>query len=288
MRADTHAPIPVSVIVMTRNHEANIAKCLDSLRRFAEVFVVDSNSADETRGIATREGAIVVPFTWNGAYPKKKQWSLDNVPFTYDWVLFLDVDEEVTPELADEVAALMAAGPSKAAYFAGYDYVFAGRVLKHGHRVYKLVLLDRRRAQFREQDDLDLANPVEVELHFQPTIDGETGVLRSRLIHDDHASLFQYLARHNSYSDWEARLRTRGDLPVKDEAQPPLRAPLKAAFARLPAKAALAFLYSYVVKLGFLDGRAGFHFAVARAFYYWQIGLKMRELEQREKQGSAQ
>jgi glycosyltransferase involved in cell wall biosynthesis len=80
---------------MTKNEELNIAKCLRSLNDFAEVFVVDSDSTDNTRTIAESMGARVVHFSWNGKYPKKKQWCLDNLSFSHDWVLFVDADEEI-------------------------------------------------------------------------------------------------------------------------------------------------------------------------------------------------
>ena len=271
--------LPVSVIVMTKDEEANIAKCLRSVARFAEVFVVDSASRDRTTAIAERLGARVVPFEWNGLYPKKKQWALDHLPFSHDWVLYLDADEEVTPALGDEIATLLERGPAHNGYFIGFDYVFLGRVLRHGHRVYKLALVQKGRAQFRERDDLDLDDPVEVELHFQPALEGTTATLRERILHHDHDNLFHYFARHNDYSDWEALLRTQGSLLSRDEPQPLFRGTLKRIFARLPFKGTFAFVYSYVLKLGFLDGRAGFHFAVAKAMYYWQVGIKMRERE---------
>lgn len=269
--------IPVSVIVMTKDEEANIAKCLRALRGFDQVFVVDSGSRDRTCPIAADLGATVVPFTWNGRYPKKKQWCLDELPFRHDWVLYVDADEEASPELAREIAGVVAGPPRHAGYFVGYDYVFLGRVLRHGHRVYKLVLLNRHKARFPERDDLDVANMWEVEGHYQPLIEGTTGVLRARMRHDDHATLYHYFERHNRYSDWEGVLRARRTLLDGDEPQPTGRRALKALFARLPAKGLVAFLHSFVAKAGFLDGRAGFHYAVARGLYYWQIGLKTRE-----------
>ncbi|HKZ07038.1 MAG TPA: glycosyltransferase family 2 protein [Methylomirabilota bacterium] len=269
--------VPVSVIVMTKNEEANIAKCLRALRAFDEVFVVDSGSGDRTCAIAADLGATVVPFTWNGRYPKKKQWCLDELPFRHDWVLYVDADEEVRPELTREIAEAVAGPPRHAGYFVGYDYVFLGRVLRHGHRVYKLVLLNRHKARFPERDDLDVANMWEVEGHYQPLVEGTTGVLRARMRHDDHDTLYHYFERHNRYSDWEGTLRARRALLDAHEPQPTGRRALKALFARLPAKGLVAFLHSFVGKAGFLDGRAGFHYAVARAVYYWQIGLKTRE-----------
>ena len=274
MKADR---IPVSAIVMTKNEESHIGTCLRSLSGFDEVFVVDSGSTDGTWELAGELGAHVVSFVWNGAYPKKKQWCLENLPFRNDWVIYVDADEEMSPALSDEIASVMAAGPRAAGYFAGYDGVFLGKRLRHGHRVYKLILLDRNRAHYPPYDDLDVGNPLEIELHFQPRIQGETRMLKARMVHHDFDSLFHWIARHNAYSDWEALLRLRGELPRKDDTQPGIRRALKVAFNRLPAKGSWAFLWSYVFRLGFLDGAAGLHYALGRAFYYWQVGLKMRE-----------
>ncbi len=277
----TTSSIPLSVVVLTKDEESNIAKCLRSVERFDEVFVVDSGSTDRTEEIASGLGARVVEFKWNGRYPKKKQWALENIPFTHRWVLYLDADETVTPALAAEIKRLMLTEPRHSGYFAALDYVFLGKVLTHGQRVYKLILFDRTKGRFLDYDDLEAANMPEVEGHYQPTIRGTTASLKGRLLHDDHDSLYRYFARHNRYSDWEAAARRRGKLVSSEEAQPVGRRLLKRTFAALPFKGIVFFLYSYVFRLGFLDGRAGYHYAVAKSFYYWQVGVKTRELELR-------
>lgn len=271
--------IPVSVIIMTKNEEKNIAKCLLSVRGFDEVFVVDSNSTDRTCEIAREFGAAVVTFTWNGQYPKKKQWCLEGLPFRNDYVLYVDADEEASPELVAEIRELFQSGKKLAAgYFVAYDYVFMNRVLKHGHRMYKLVLFHREKGRFLDYDDLSASNMWEVEGHYQPQIDGETGMLARCMVHYDHDSLFDYFAKHNRYSDWEAVVRSRGGFRNLNESQIMIRRLQKKWFDRMPLKWIVAFLHSYVLKLGFLDGAAGFHYAFARSVYYWQIGIKMSEL----------
>ena len=270
--------VPVSVVVMTKNEERDLPAALASASLFAEVFVVDSGSVDRTTAIAHEHGAIVVSFEWNGRYPKKKQWCLDNLPFSHDWVLYLDADEEVSPELGSELQKLFSDGPDRSGYFVGLDYRFLGRVLRHGQRVYKLALLDRRHARFLDRDDLDAVNMWEVEGHYQPHVDGRVGVLTGRVLHDDHDSLFEYFARHNRYSDWEAVRLRNGRFASREEAQPPGRGTLKRVFAALPGKPILFFVYAYVLRGGFLDGRAGLHYAVAKSFYYWQVGVKARQM----------
>ena len=274
-------PVPVSVIVMTRNEASNIVACLDSARDFSERFVVDSASRDGTAELAATAGARVVPFCWNGRYPKKKQWCLSHLPFGHDWVLFLDADECLTPELTAEIAALMTAGPRHAGYFIIGTMSFLGRRLRFGAQNHKLALLDRRRAHFEDCPDLDVAAMWEVEGHYQPRLDGPAGRLKAPLRHEDAKPVFAWLERHNRYSDWEAALRRDGRLLAMAAGETPRRRFLKGLADRAPARPLLAFLHSYLWRLGFLDGRAGFHYALARAFYYWQIGIKRFERETR-------
>ena len=268
--------IQVSAIVMTKDEERNIEQCLRSLADFDEVFVVDSESTDRTVELAEAQGAEVIPFRWNGRYPKKKQWCLENLPFRNEWAMYVDADEFVTPELVEEIAQTIAS-TRHAGFFVSYDYVFLGTVLRHGRRVSKLVLMKPAVASFAQLDDLASEHAGEVELHYQPTIRGSVGRLRARMVHDDHDDLFHYFERHNRYSDWEAVVRENDALVTTGESAVGLRTLLKRVFQRLPAKGVVAFLHSYVLKAGFRDGRAGFHYALSLGFYYWQIALKQHE-----------
>lgn len=267
---------------MTLNEIDSLPTCLRALRDFDQVFVVDSDSDDGTPEMAADFGATVVPFRWNGRYPKKKQWCLENLPFRNAWVLYVDADEEVTRELAQEIRATVTQGGAReAGYLIRLDLVFMGRRLRYGHKSQKLSLFLHERTRFAPLDDLDAVNSGEVELHYQPRVEGEVRRLASSLIHRDHKSLFHYFARHNKYSDWEAAVRHRGALQTVDESHSRVRKRLKAVFAVLPFKGLIAFLHSYVVLGGALDGRAGLAYALSRGFYYWQIGLKIREIEER-------
>jgi hypothetical protein len=198
-------------------------------------------------------------------------------------VLYLDADERVTPALSAEIAALFEGSqPNAAGYFVRLDYVFLGRLLRRGHRVQKLALLDRRRARFLDYDDLDAEHMWEVEGHYQPDVAGEVGRLRGTLVHQDHDDLFHYFDRHNKYSDWEATLANKGALTASNETQGVFRRRLKETFFRLPFRGTWFFVYAYLLRLGFLDGRAGLHYALAKSFYYWQVGLKRQEMRERE------
>lgn len=273
--------IPVSVVVMTRNEAVNLPHCLCALDRFAERFVVDSGSSDGTPAIAAAAGARVVPFQWDGRYPKKKQWCLDRLPFGQDWVLFLDADERIGSALVEEIAVLMDEGPRHAGYFIDGRPVFLGRRLRFGAGNRKLVLFDRRKARFLPVPDLDVATMWEVEGHYQPTIDGTLGQLRHSLDHADNKPVAAWFERHARYADWEAALRSDGrmkDLIARESGR---RRWMKVGLSVMPARPLLVFLHGYFVRLGFLDGGPGLQHALARAFYYWQIGVKIADARRR-------
>ncbi|MGY2066392.1 glycosyltransferase family 2 protein [Blastococcus sp. SYSU DS0619] len=269
--------IPVSVIILTKNEEANIGTTLRQVRDFEDVIVVDSHSTDDTCRIARAEGATVVSFQWDGKYPKKKQWSLENAGAKYDWVLLLDADEYPSEDLVREIydldlAGTLATGPD--AYDIQLSYRFAGRILRHGHQVAKRSLLNKRTVRFPEVGDLDAPGIREVEGHYQPHGRSKPGRMRAAIIHDDRDPVSTWFERHNRYSDWEAHLRHNRALRQRVAA---LRSDRGARFDRIPAKPLAFFLYSYIVRLGILDGRAGLDYALALSMYYWQISVKVRE-----------
>jgi glycosyltransferase involved in cell wall biosynthesis len=265
--------VAASAIIICKNEERAIRECVRSVQNFAECFVVDSGSTDDTAKVAADEGATVLQFRWDGKYPKKKQWALENTPVTQEYVLLLDADERVSYDLIGELSEVVDKGRCGAADIP-LRYVFGGKELRHGHTVYKRSLLRAGSAKFPELDDLDVVGMWEVEGHYQPQVPGPVVKLSHGLIHSDPDPLSDYFRRHNMYSDWEASMaekRTRADnLKIRTS-----RARL---FAKVPFKPLSFFLYSYLFRLGFKDGRAGFDYAIAQAVYYWQIGIKRREI----------
>lgn len=260
----------ISVIVVVRNEAHRLRRCLAALSSFAEVWVVDSASTDDTARIAKECGAKICAYEWNGAYPKKRQWCLDHLALAHERVFFVDADEIVTPALVREIAALdwFAAG-----YFVKGFYTFDGKLLRHGLHNNKLALFDRRMIGFPVVDDLGLEGMGEIEGHYQPVLKPEyagmkIGQLRQPLIHEACEDMDGWERRHLRYACWEAGMNARGAWP---EDPVPRRAALKRFFRVLAFRGALAFLHSYVLRLGFLDGRAGYEFAKSRARYYRMI-----------------
>lgn len=266
--------IPVTVLVQTKNEAVGIEACLRALSDFDEVIVVDSASTDETAAIARNLGATVVNFEWDGQYPKKKQWQLDNVATRNSWVLFLDADETPDSKLTASIRKALSrpAEHLPAAFDIRLQYYFSQQPLSHGHRVQKRALVDRQRVRFPVIDDLDAPGMGELEGHYQPIAQGPIEKLDGRLRHEDLDPVRTWFDRHNRYSDWEAYLAV-GRSSETDR----YRSRQGRLFAAVPFKPLAFFGYSYLLRLGFLDGRAGFDYAFALAHYYWQIGLKTRE-----------
>lgn len=267
--------LPITCIILTKNEEKAIRDCLQSVEFCDQIIVVDSNSTDTTSEIVAEFGSELINFTWNGSYPKKKQWALKHPLVRNDWVLILDADERISVELRNEIMKLFI---SETIIHAAFDveiaYLFTNRLLRHGHKVRKRILLDKRICAFPVLNDLSVKNMWEVEGHYQPIVSGSLGFLKGKLLHSDPDPFYDYFSRHNRYSDWEAHLRINSDdRKIVRQA----KSSQGRIFDFMPGKPVIFFFYSYFFKRGFLDGKAGFNYAVSLSYYYWQISLKVNE-----------
>ena len=123
--------IPVSVLIPAKDEELNLPACLESVSRAGEIFLVDSHSSDRTVAIAESFGVQVVQFDFNGGWPKKKNWSLENLPFRYEWVLIVDCDERITQELWEEIA-LAIQDLNYSGYYLNRKVFFLGQWIRYG------------------------------------------------------------------------------------------------------------------------------------------------------------
>jgi glycosyltransferase involved in cell wall biosynthesis len=281
---DITAKAPVSALVPMLNEEANVSDCLKSLQFCDEVWVVDSGSRDRSPAIAQALGARVVQFDYVKGGPKKKNWALANLPFKHPWVLILDCDERVPPELEDEIRAVLAT-PAKSGYYLNRRVFFLGRWLKHcWYPSWNLRLFQHRlgRYEMLESGRLETGDN---EVHEHVLLEGEAGYLKHDLLHYDYRSLHHFLERHNRYSTWEAEHRLR-ELANEGRGMTPKfwgsplerRRWLKRLFLRVPGKPLWRFLYTYFLRCGFLDGYPGFLISAYMAVYEFEIGMKMYEL----------
>lgn len=283
------AKVPVSVLVPAKDEEQNLPACLTSLERAAEIFVVDSHSRDRTVAIAMEAGARIVQFEFNGHWPKKKNWALENLPFSYDWVLIVDCDERVPPELWDEIAHAIDQTDYDG-YYLNRRVFFLGTWLRHGGRYpdWNLRLFRHRRGRYENLHTAEVSNTGDNEVHEHVVLNGSVGHLEHDLIHEDFRDLYHWLARHNRYSNWEAQVYYNLLTGMNEQTTiganlfgPPVQRKrfLKKIWVRLPFKPWLRFALFYIFRLGFLDGQAGYIYARLLSQYEYQIQVKLYALK---------
>jgi glycosyltransferase involved in cell wall biosynthesis len=271
-----------SVIVPVRNEAHNLRRCLESLCGAGEVYVVDSQSSDGTAEIARAFGAQVIQFHYGGGWPKKRQWALDTLPLSYEWVLLLDADEAITPELAAEMRAAMQASQVDG-YQIGLEMFFLGKRLRHsGATFYKLSLFRRGKGKFECRAQDQDKSMCDMEVHEHVMVPGKTGTLKERIVHYNVESLARYIQKHNEYSNWEALVWRGGG--SEDELQPAFfgtqaqrRRWLRKKFLRLPGSPALFFFYKYILRMGFLDGVPGLIYCGFQGIQFFHIKAKIYE-----------
>jgi len=269
----------ISILILTLNEETNIGACLDALAGFDDVVVFDSLSKDRTKEIALAKGARVVERPFDN-WAAHQNWAMDNIEFRNPWVFYLDADERMTPELREEILAI-ARDQSRAevAYYCGRKNYFLGKWIRHAMPP-GMIMRFFKPGKIRFER---LVNPV-------PVIDGPHGYLRHYFEHYNFSKgLTEWFDKHNKYSLFEAmegmKLRAKpvglGALFSRDRFE--RRRALKELSFRMPLRPLVKFLYMYVLKRGFLDGRAGYTYCKLQAMYEYMIVVKMRELARKER-----
>ena len=268
--------LPVTVVIPVKNEARNLPLCLARLGRFAKVVVVDSGSTDQTTAIAREHGCDVVNFQWNGHYPKKRNWLLMNDPPTTPWVFFLDADEYLTEAFVDELEQVLPT-TTHVGFRVSYANYFLDRELKHGAAMIKLPLF-RVGSGLYERIDEEAWSMLDMEVHEHPVLNGSLGQIRAKVDHRDFKGMAAYRARHEAYASWEARrylkLRQTPDAMANFTKEQRRKYVYLTSWWLAPAY----FLYSWVYKCGFLDGRAGFVFARMKSQYFSLIRSKIRDL----------
>jgi glycosyltransferase involved in cell wall biosynthesis len=280
--------LPLTAIVAARNEARNLPRCLESLRTVEEVYVIDSQSTDATVQIAQAYGAHVVQFHYQGGWPKKRQWAMESLPLSNDWIFLVDADEVLTQELAQEIRRAIQI-PGCNGYYVALRMFFLGHELRHsGASFYKLSLFRRGMGRFecrlKEQD----ASMADMEVHEHVVVEGKTGRLKHPLLHHNVESLSHYIRKHDEYSNWEARVWLAGDANTKDltptffGSQAQRRRWLRKKFFAIPGSPALFFLYKYFFCLGFLDGGPGLIYCGFQGIQFFHIKAKIYELKVQE------
>jgi glycosyltransferase involved in cell wall biosynthesis len=279
-------PVNLAVVILAYNESKHLARALDSVATIAsEVFVIDSMSTDDTVDIAMAGGATVLVNAFvNQA--KQFQWALDNAPITADWVMRLDADEVIEPDLSDEIRRKL---PSLPANVTGIvlkrKHIFMDRWVRHGGRYPLLMLRIFRRGKGRIEDRW-MDEHIIVD-------EGRTLIFDGGFADHNLNDLTFFTDKHNKYATREAIevLNQRLALFLRDETLSAASASWQASFKRwakervynrLPftVSATLYFLWRYIFQLGFLDGRSGLVYHFLQGYWYrFLVGAKLMELE---------
>jgi glycosyltransferase involved in cell wall biosynthesis len=243
----------LSAVVITRNEEANIERCLKSLAFCDDIVVVDSCSTDNTVEIARKFTSNVVTRPWSG-YAEQKNYA--NSLAKHDWILSIDADEEVSPELQNEIKQLLNSSPELHAYHMPRKTIHFGQWIRYGGWYPNRLVRLFRKSKGTWSDK---------ELHEAWVTEGNAGSLTSDLIHYSFDGISDQVERNNHYS-------TLGAVKLRREGR-------NFSTLRLLTKSASKFFETYFLKFGFLDGYPGFIISVSAAYSVFLKWAKLWELE---------
>lgn len=271
-----------STVILTYNEQANLPRCLSSLSGCNDIVVLDSGSSDRTQDIARAGGARVFERKFDN-FAAQRNFALDTVPFKHHWILHLDADECMTPELHAEIIQACRED-SQSCYLIANKLIFMDRWIKHvtTYPAYQARLLRLGQANYKAAGHGQVLN----------RSDRGTGTLNEPYIHYNFSKgISDWLVRHNKYSSLEAERIVAATSSLSQawrqfrarETPEKQKQALKRCADFLPLRPLVRFLYLYVWKWGFLDGRAGFDYCLLMAFYDYLIKLKLRELRPRTK-----
>lgn len=249
----------LSVVIITHNEEKDISDCLESVSWAGEVIVVDSLSDDRTVQLCRERGAQVLENSWRG-YAVNKNLGIEAAQG--EWILSIDADERVTPELAREIEAVIEGdNQGQDGYLIPMKFYFLGHWMRYGGLYPKrhLRLFRKGKGKFSEK-----------AVHEGLEVQGTTGTLKAPMLHYSYENLEDYFRKFNIYSTLDAEDKYQKE-----------RCGICYPFLRLPAE----FMLTYFIKRGFLDGFPGFLYSALNAFYVFIKYLKLYEMQHLSREG---
>jgi glycosyltransferase involved in cell wall biosynthesis len=282
-RNETRAPL--SVLVPVKNEAENLGACLATVSFADEIVVVDSASTDATAEIANGAGARIEQFPWNGRLPRKKNWALENVSWRNEWILIIDADERITPELEQQIRVAIQRSDVDGFYLNRRFWFLGGWINHCGYfPSWNLRLFRHRKGRYECFDAGTDSGDNEVHEHV--LLDGRLEHLSAPMEHYAFPNLTSFIEKHNRYSSWEAAVREQLH---QQPGQEMLRAIpfgtakerkrwLKRFTMHTPFRPTLRFLYHYLWQQGFRDGYRGWVLCRLLAWYEFLSAAKAREI----------
>ncbi len=246
----------LSVVVITKNEEQNIGRCLESVKWADEIILVDTQSTDRTCEIAGKYGARIFSPEWRG-YGRAKREGVRLAKGR--WILSVDADEEVSPELAEEIKGIMHNEANRSGFFMARRTNFLGRWIRHSGWSPDLVL----RLFLKAEGNFD-----EAVVHEKVILNGETGYLRGKLLHYSYPNLEQYLEKFNRYT-------TLG-------AEEAFHRGKRSRWWDIVVRPPVAFVKHYISRQGFRDGLEGFVISVMSSVAVLVKYAKLRHMAKKE------
>ncbi|RDV11092.1 glycosyltransferase family 2 protein [Pontibacter diazotrophicus] len=269
--------LDLTIAIPVRNEERNLPGCLKAIGSdlARQIVVIDSGSTDHTKEIARQHGAEVVDFVWDGKFPKKRNWFLRNHTPATKWVLFLDADEYLTDEFKSELREVLKRG-DKVGYWLNYTIYFLGKQLKGGYPLKKLALFRVGAGEY-ERIDEDQWSKLDMEVHEHPVLQGEIGVIKSKIDHQDYRGVSHYVIKHDEYAAWEAGrfLKSSNDTQISGKWS--WKQKLKYRLMNSVLIGPAYFCGSFFLLGGFRDGARGLAFAMLKMAYFTQVYCKIQE-----------
>ena len=264
--------LDITSIILTYNEEIHIRRCLENVNRFSrKVYVIDCFSTDKTKQIAEELGAEVISHKWPGNQAEQFNWALDNLNIETGWILRLDADEYLMPELIEELKEkLPNMDEGVSALSLSRARAFCGKVLHHGIvngiKIIRIFRTGKARYEKRLMDE-----------HLS-VMDGDTMELKHQFVDDNRMSIGMFTDKHNGYASREAALLLDAEYHLTDTSNMPKdhgeevekKRAQKARYAKMPLfwRAFGYFVYRYIFKLGFLDGKEGFLWDFLQGWWY--------------------
>jgi glycosyltransferase involved in cell wall biosynthesis len=273
--------LDLTIAIPIKNEAKLLQGCIDAIGKdFAQkIVIIDSGSTDESLAISKANNIEVIQFNWNGQFPKKRNWFLQNHKPQTKWVLFLDADEYITDTFKHEIRANLNSS-NKVGYWLTYSRYFLGKKLKGGYPLLKLALFQVGAGEYEKIEENNWSQ-FDMEIHEHPILNGSIGKIKSEIDHLDFRSISHYISKHNEYASWEAQRILKSLNDKKISATWTWKQKLKYKLMLTPFIGPLYFLGSYFLLAGFRDGSRGFAFSILKAAYFTQVYCKI--VEQRRK-----
>ncbi|PTX45343.1 glycosyltransferase involved in cell wall biosynthesis [Christiangramia gaetbulicola] len=270
----------VSVVILTKNEERDLARCLESLKWSNDVHVLDSGSVDQTIKIALDYNAKVSKHKFE-SFGQQRNFALEHIDFKNEWILFLDADEVVTKEFKEDlISSILEADDETVGFYCCWKMMLEDRWLKYCDNFpkWQFRVLKKGKAEFTDFG------------HGQKEgrVDGKLEYIKEPYLHYSFSKGWtQWIERHNKYSSQEAEARLDNCPPFRNifNKHSSTRNPaLKSWLIKVPGWPLLRFLHAYFFNLGFLEGSPGFIYCTNMAYHEFLISIKMRELKRKKRQ----